>query len=78
MLKSGGRGLVWKLYVSLRDTDLILYSLTIRDYLLTTASTQLLFGKFYTFFSLKWVSMITLLVFDVGSVWKASEITTND
>ncbi|KAI0009522.1 putative efflux pump antibiotic resistance protein [Xylariaceae sp. FL0662B] len=36
-------------------------------YLLTTASAQLLIGKFYTIFSIKWVFLIALLVFEVGS-----------
>ncbi|RYP71128.1 hypothetical protein DL771_005062 [Monosporascus sp. 5C6A] len=37
-------------------------------YLLTTASMQLLVGKFYTIFSLKWVFLLSLLIFEVGSV----------
>lgn len=37
-------------------------------YLLTTASFQLLFGKFYTFFSLKWVYLIAIGIFELGSL----------
>ncbi len=36
-------------------------------YLLTTASSQLLIGKFYTIFNIKWVFLIALLVFSIGS-----------
>ena len=39
-----------------------------RAYLLTTASTQLLFGKFYTFFSIKWVYLIGIAIFELGSL----------
>ncbi|KAH8815363.1 DHA14-like major facilitator [Xylogone sp. PMI_703] len=37
-------------------------------YLLTTASFQLLFGKFYSFFSIKWVYLIAIGVFELGSL----------
>ncbi|RYP31962.1 hypothetical protein DL767_005503 [Monosporascus sp. MG133] len=37
-------------------------------YLLTTASTQLLVGKLYTIFSLKWVFLLSLLIFELRSV----------
>ncbi|KAI1820152.1 MFS general substrate transporter [Xylaria intraflava] len=37
-------------------------------YLLTTAAVQLLFGKFYTFLSLKWVYLAAIFVFEVGSL----------
>lgn len=37
-------------------------------YLLTTAALQLLFGKFYTFFSIKWVYLITIAIFELGSL----------
>jgi len=37
-------------------------------YLLTTASFQLLFGKFYTFFSIKWVYLIAIVIFEIGSL----------
>ncbi|CAK5276777.1 unnamed protein product [Mycena citricolor] len=36
-------------------------------YLLTTAATQLLFGKFYTFLPIKWVFVAAIVVFEVGS-----------
>ncbi|CEJ82418.1 hypothetical protein VHEMI02484 [[Torrubiella] hemipterigena] len=36
-------------------------------YLLTTVSSQLLVGKFYTIFSIKWVFLISLLIFCIGS-----------
>ncbi|MCJ1299880.1 MFS sugar transporter [Hypocenomyce scalaris] len=37
-------------------------------YLLTTASFQLLFGKFYTFFSIKWVYLTAIAIFELGSL----------
>ncbi|KAL2255916.1 hypothetical protein VTK26DRAFT_2485 [Humicola hyalothermophila] len=37
-------------------------------YLLTTASLQLLFGRFYTFFSIKWVFLTAIVIFEVGSL----------
>ncbi|CAD6441457.1 13a4eeef-68ee-4f74-ba7d-4274dd4778f5 [Sclerotinia trifoliorum] len=37
-------------------------------YLLTTASFQLLFGKFYSYFSIKWVYLIAIGIFEVGSL----------
>ncbi|KAJ5032371.1 uncharacterized protein L3040_008976 [Drepanopeziza brunnea f. sp. 'multigermtubi'] len=37
-------------------------------YLLTTASFQLLFGKFYTFFSIKYVYLIAIAIFELGSL----------
>ncbi|CAK7274836.1 hypothetical protein SEPCBS119000_006376 [Sporothrix epigloea] len=37
-------------------------------YLLTTASLQLMYGKFYTFFSIKWVFIGAICVFEVGSL----------
>ncbi|KAF7190997.1 MFS-type efflux pump MFS1 [Pseudocercospora fuligena] len=37
------------------------------SYLLTTCAFQLFFGKLYTFFSIKWVYMIALLIFEIGS-----------
>ncbi|KAH7382083.1 putative HC-toxin efflux carrier [Cadophora sp. MPI-SDFR-AT-0126] len=37
-------------------------------YLLTTASFQLLFGKFYTYFSIKWVYLTAIGIFEVGSL----------
>ncbi|KAK0712952.1 major facilitator superfamily-domain-containing protein [Lasiosphaeria miniovina] len=37
-------------------------------YLLTTAALQLLFGRFYTFFSIKWVYLIAIFLFEVGSL----------
>ncbi|CZS94684.1 probable DHA14-like major facilitator; ABC transporter [Rhynchosporium graminicola] len=37
-------------------------------YLLTTASFQLLFGKFYTFFSIKYVYLVAIGIFEVGSL----------
>lgn len=36
--------------------------------LLTTASFQLLFGKFYTYFSIKWVYLIAIFIFELGSL----------
>ncbi|KXT13084.1 hypothetical protein AC579_4904 [Pseudocercospora musae] len=37
------------------------------SYLLTTCAFQLFFGKLYTFFSIKWVYMTALLIFEIGS-----------
>ncbi|KAJ6526660.1 major facilitator superfamily transporter [Mycena capillaripes] len=36
-------------------------------YLLTTAGTQLLFGKFYSYFSIKRVYVISIIIFELGS-----------
>ena len=48
--------------VARRDT----YNLT--AYLLTTCAFQLLFGKFYTFFSIKWVYLVAIGIFELGSL----------
>ncbi|USW57887.1 Putative major facilitator superfamily, MFS transporter superfamily [Septoria linicola] len=37
------------------------------SYLLTTCAFQLSFGKLYTFYSIKWVYMIALVIFEIGS-----------
>ncbi len=37
-------------------------------YLLTTCAFQLFFGKLYTFFSIKWVYLTAIFIFEVGSV----------
>ncbi|KAI1810496.1 MFS general substrate transporter [Poronia punctata] len=37
-------------------------------YLLTTAAVQLLFGKFYTFLSVKWVYLSAIALFEIGSL----------
>ncbi|KAJ7089045.1 major facilitator superfamily domain-containing protein [Mycena crocata] len=37
------------------------------SYLLTTAATQLLFGKFYTFLPIKWVYVTAIIIFEIGS-----------
>lgn len=37
------------------------------SYLLTTCAFQLFFGKLYTFFSIKWVYMVALIIFEIGS-----------
>ncbi|CAK7563296.1 MAG: hypothetical protein SEPTF4163_001160 [Sporothrix epigloea] len=37
-------------------------------YLLTTAALQLMYGKFYTFFSIKWVFIGAICMFEVGSL----------
>ncbi|KAI1338664.1 putative efflux pump [Xylariaceae sp. FL0016] len=37
-------------------------------YLLTTAALQLLFGKFYSFLSLKWVYLVAIGIFELGSL----------
>jgi MFS family permease len=38
------------------------------SYLLTTCTTQLLYGKFYAFYSIKWVYLFALLIFEIGSL----------
>ncbi|KAK8055147.1 hypothetical protein PG993_000374 [Apiospora rasikravindrae] len=37
-------------------------------FLLTASALQLLFGKFYTFFSVKWVYLTAIIVFELGSL----------
>jgi MFS family permease len=37
-------------------------------YLLTSAALQLLFGKFYSYFSIKWVFLIAIGLFELGSL----------
>ncbi|KAK5659189.1 hypothetical protein OQA88_1279 [Cercophora sp. LCS_1] len=37
-------------------------------YLLTTAALQLLFGRFYTFFSIKLIYLLAIAIFEVGSL----------
>jgi EmrB/QacA subfamily drug resistance transporter len=37
-------------------------------YLLTTCSLQLFFGKLYTFYSIKWVYLAAIFIFEVGSL----------
>lgn len=36
--------------------------------MLTTCATQLIYGKFYTFYSIKWVYISALFIFEVGSL----------
>lgn len=36
-------------------------------YLLTTCSFQLIYGKFYTFYQIKWVYLSALFIFELGS-----------
>lgn len=51
------------LFVALRnDTDLLL------AYLLPTGALQLLFGQFFSTFSIKWVFIASLTIFELGSV----------
>ncbi|PQK17911.1 hypothetical protein BB8028_0009g01110 [Beauveria bassiana] len=37
-------------------------------YLLTTCAVQLIFGKLYTYYSVKWVYLFAILLFEVGSL----------
>jgi len=46
-------------------------------YLLTTCAFQLIFGKLYTFYSLKWVYLGALGVFELGSIVCATAPTSN-
>ncbi|KAI8936024.1 hypothetical protein NX059_007526 [Plenodomus lindquistii] len=38
------------------------------SYLLTTCATQLIYGKFYTYYSIKWVYLTALFIFELGSL----------
>ncbi|KAF3017953.1 hypothetical protein E8E15_004372 [Penicillium rubens] len=38
------------------------------SYLLTTCAVSLTFGKLYTFYSIKWIYLIALFIFEVGSL----------
>lgn len=46
-------------------------------YLLTTCAFQLLFGKLYTFFSIKWVYLIAITIFEIGSAVCGSAPNSN-
>lgn len=35
--------------------------------MLTTCSVQLIFGKLYTFYSIKWTFLVALFIFELGS-----------
>ncbi|KAJ6016087.1 hypothetical protein N7540_010678 [Penicillium herquei] len=37
-------------------------------YLLTTCSVTLMFGKLYTFYSIKWIYLVALSIFEIGSL----------
>jgi MFS family permease len=41
---------------------------TLLAYLLTTAALQLLFGKFYTYWNIKWVFLTSIGIFELGSI----------
>ncbi|KAK9489621.1 major facilitator superfamily domain-containing protein [Lipomyces doorenjongii] len=47
------------------------------SYLLTTCAFQLIFGKFYTFFPIKWVFLLAIVVFEVGSAVCGAAPTSN-
>lgn len=38
------------------------------SYLLTTCACQLIYGKFYTYYSIKWIYLTALFIFEVGSL----------
>ncbi|KAJ5372885.1 Major facilitator superfamily domain general substrate transporter [Penicillium concentricum] len=38
------------------------------SYLLTTCAVSLMFGKLYTFYSIKWIYLIALFIFEIGSL----------
>ncbi|KAK9234809.1 major facilitator superfamily domain-containing protein [Lipomyces kononenkoae] len=46
-------------------------------YLLTTCAFQLIFGKFYTFFPVKWVFLTTIVIFEIGSAVCGAAPTSN-
>ncbi|KAF8213602.1 major facilitator superfamily domain-containing protein [Mycena galopus ATCC 62051] len=60
---------IWK-RVSLHPGTLLVHGLisTLSSYLLAIASTQLLFGKFYTFLPVKYVFLTAISVFELGSL----------
>jgi MFS family permease len=37
-------------------------------YFLTTCSCQLLWGRFFTFFNLKWAYLVSIVIFEIGSL----------
>jgi len=47
------------------------------SYLLTTCAFQLMFGKLYTFYSIKWVYLIALGIFELGSLVCGAAPTSN-
>ncbi|KAI9781425.1 MAG: hypothetical protein M1839_006019 [Geoglossum umbratile] len=46
-------------------------------YLLCTCAFQLLFGKFYTFFSIKWTYLTAIFIFELGSLICGAAPTSN-
>jgi MFS family permease len=38
------------------------------DYLLTSCAPQLIFGKLYTFYNIKWIFLAALFIFELGSL----------
>ncbi|KAF7312051.1 DHA14-like major facilitator [Mycena indigotica] len=46
-------------------------------YLLATAATQLLFGKFYSFLPIKWVYITAITIFEIGSAVCGAAPTSN-
>lgn len=45
-------------------------------YLLTTCSFQLVYGKLYTFYNIKWIFLIALAIFEIGSILCATAPTS--
>jgi MFS family permease len=37
-------------------------------YLLTTCALQLIFGKLYTFYNIKWIYLMSVFIFEIGSL----------
>ncbi|KAJ6089553.1 hypothetical protein N7467_004769 [Penicillium canescens] len=46
------------------------------SYLLTTCAVILIFGKLYTFYSIKWIYLIALFIFEIGSLVCATTPTS--
>ncbi|KAJ6615514.1 major facilitator superfamily domain-containing protein [Mycena sp. CBHHK59/15] len=61
------RGVVTNLFLQPKITDQFDSLDDVGWYLLTTASFQLMFGKFYSFLSIKWVYITAISIFELGS-----------
>jgi MFS family permease len=46
------------------------------SYLLTTCAVTLMFGKLYTFYSIKWVYLTAIFIFEIGSLVCATTPTS--
>lgn len=46
-------------------------------YLLTNCATQLIFGKLYTFYDIKWIYLVSLFIFELGSLICGVSLTSS-